>query len=63
MCGACTILLDGEPVRACIMLAVQADGRQITTVEGVTPNEGLNALQQAFKVITDSSAVSARPGS
>ena len=49
VCGACTILLDGEPVRACIMLAVQADGRRITTVEGVTPNEGLNALQQAFK--------------
>jgi len=49
VCGACTILLDGEPVRACIMLAVQADGRRITTVEGVTPNEGLNPLQQAFK--------------
>jgi len=49
VCGACTILLDGEPVRACIMLAVQADGRRITTVEGVSPNEGLNPLQQAFK--------------
>jgi len=49
VCGACTILLDGEPVRACILLAVQADGRRITTVEGVTPNEGLNPLQQAFK--------------
>jgi len=49
VCGACTILLDGEPVRACITLAVQADGRRITTVEGVTPNEGLNPLQQAFK--------------
>jgi len=49
VCGACTILLDGKPVRACITLAVQADGRRITTVEGVTPNEGLNPLQQAFK--------------
>jgi carbon-monoxide dehydrogenase small subunit len=49
VCGACTILLDGKPVRSCIMLAVQADGRRVTTVEGITPNEGLTALQQAFK--------------
>jgi carbon-monoxide dehydrogenase small subunit len=49
VCGACTILLDGEPVRSCIMLAVQADGRQLTTVEGITPPEGLSPLQQAFK--------------
>jgi len=49
VCGACTILLDGEPVRSCIMLAVQADGRKLTTVEGITPDEGLNPLQQAFK--------------
>lgn len=49
VCGACTILLDGEPVRSCIMLAVQADGRTLTTVEGITPAEGLGPLQQAFK--------------
>jgi len=49
VCGACTILLDGEPVRSCIMLAVQADGRELTTVEGITPGVGLNPLQQAFK--------------
>jgi aerobic carbon-monoxide dehydrogenase small subunit len=49
VCGACTILLDGAPVRSCIMLAAQADGSAITTVEGLTPPGGLNALQQAFK--------------
>jgi carbon-monoxide dehydrogenase small subunit len=49
VCGACTLLLDGEPVRSCIMLAVQADGSEITTVEGITPESGLNAMQQAFK--------------
>src|SRR5947209_1030282 len=49
ICGACTILLDGRPVRSCIMLAAQADGARITTVEGITPREGLGPLQQAFK--------------
>jgi aerobic carbon-monoxide dehydrogenase small subunit len=49
VCGACTILLDGVPVRSCILLAVQADGAAITTVEGITPENGLNPLQQAFK--------------
>jgi carbon-monoxide dehydrogenase small subunit len=49
VCGACTILLDGVPVRSCIMLAVQADGAEVVTVEGITPPEGLNPLQQAFK--------------
>jgi aerobic carbon-monoxide dehydrogenase small subunit len=49
VCGACTILMNGTPVRSCIMLAPQADGSSITTVEGITPKEGLNALQQAFK--------------
>src|SRR2546425_5684502 len=49
VCGACTILVDGEPVRSCIMFAVQADGRELTTVEGITPDYGLNPLQQAFK--------------
>jgi aerobic carbon-monoxide dehydrogenase small subunit len=49
VCGACTILMDGAPVRSCIMLAPQADGSSITTIEGITPKDGLNALQQEFK--------------
>jgi aerobic carbon-monoxide dehydrogenase small subunit len=49
VCGACTVLLDGEPVRSCITLAVQADGADVTTVEGLTPTDGLNDLQEAFK--------------
>ena len=48
-CGACTILLDGEPVRSCLMLAVQAEGSSLTTVEGLASDEGeLHPLQQAF---------------
>lgn len=47
-CGACTVLVDGEPVKSCTMLAVQADGSQIMTVEGLTPAEGLHPIQQAF---------------
>jgi carbon-monoxide dehydrogenase small subunit len=49
VCGACTILLDGSPVRSCLTLAVQADGHELTTVEGITPDDGLAPLQQAFK--------------
>jgi aerobic carbon-monoxide dehydrogenase small subunit len=49
VCGACTVLLDGEPIRACLMLAVQAAGRSITTVEGLAPADGLSPLQQAFQ--------------
>jgi aerobic carbon-monoxide dehydrogenase small subunit len=48
VCGACTILMNGKPVRSCIMLIVQAEGASLTTVEGVTPAVGLNPLQQAF---------------
>ena len=49
VCGACTVLLDGQPVRSCLLFAVQADGRDITTVEGLTGAPGqLNALQAAF---------------
>jgi len=48
VCGACTVLFDGEPVRSCILFAVQADGHALTTVEGLTPAGGLHPLQEAF---------------
>ena len=49
VCGACTVLFDGEPVRSCILLAVQADGHAVTTVEALAPNpDQLHPLQQAF---------------
>ena len=49
VCGACTILLDGEPVRSCLMLAVQAQGHAVRTVEGLAAEDGtLHPLQQAF---------------
>ena len=50
VCGACTVFFDGQPVRSCIMLAAQADGHEITTVEGLTPDpERLHPLQAAFR--------------
>jgi carbon-monoxide dehydrogenase small subunit len=49
-CGACTVLVDGEPVNSCMMLAVEADGRQILTVEGLAPKGQLSPLQEAFVV-------------
>jgi len=48
VCGACTVLLDGEPIRACLMFAVQADGSQLTTVEGLAADDELHPVQQAF---------------
>ena len=48
VCGSCTVLLDDEPVRACLMFAVQADGRRIRTVEGLQQGDELHPLQQAF---------------
>src|SRR4029077_19916452 len=50
VCGACTILFDGEPARSCIMFAVQADGHELQTIEGLaSPSGELNPLQQAFR--------------
>ena len=49
VCGACTVLIDGDPSRACLMFAVQADGYEITTIEGVAPAPGeLSVIQDAF---------------
>ena len=48
ICGACTVIVDGEPVRSCLMFAVQADGRQIRTVEGLAKDDALHPMQQAF---------------
>jgi len=47
-CGACMMLLDGRPVNSCSYLALQADGREVTTVEGLATSDGLAPLQQAF---------------
>ena len=47
-CGACTVVVDGMAVKSCTMLAVQADGSAVTTIEGLAPAGGLHALQQAF---------------
>ncbi len=48
VCGACTILFDGRPVRSCLMFAVQADGHEIMTVEGLGTPENLHPIQEAF---------------
>ncbi len=47
-CGACTVLVDGEPINSCLVLAVELDGREITTIEGLSSNGKLTPLQQAF---------------
>ena len=47
-CGACTVLIDGEPMKSCTVLAVQADGREIMTVEGLAENGNLHPLQEGF---------------
>jgi carbon-monoxide dehydrogenase small subunit len=50
VCGACTVLLDGRSVRSCLLLAVQANGREVTTIEGIAPaSGGLHPLQQALR--------------
>ena len=47
-CGACTVLFDGEPAYACSMLAIEAEGREVTTIEGLGTPERMNAVQEAF---------------
>jgi carbon-monoxide dehydrogenase small subunit len=49
VCGACTVLVEGDAVRSCLLLAIQLDGGAITTVEGLSPAEGLSPLQDAFQ--------------
>ena len=47
-CGACTVLLDGKPVSSCLVLAIEADNREVTTIEGIETEKGLHPIQQAF---------------
>ena len=49
VCGACTLIIDGQPSRSCITLVAQVHGREVRTIEGVTPTNGLTAMQAAFK--------------
>ena len=60
-CGACTVIMDGEAVRSCLILAVEADGKKIITIEGVSANGKLSRVQRAFvEAGAIPSAVSAR---
>jgi aerobic carbon-monoxide dehydrogenase small subunit len=47
-CGACSVILDGVPVNACLVLAVEIEGKRVTTIEGIAPADGLHILQQKF---------------
>jgi carbon-monoxide dehydrogenase small subunit len=49
ICGACTVTVDGQLVKSCLFLAVQADGKEVTTVEGLTPKGGTSRLQECFR--------------
>lgn len=48
VCGACTVLMNGQPIRSCITLALEAEGSEILTIEGLAPADGLHPVQQAF---------------
>src|SRR4051812_15245332 len=62
VCGACTVIVDGAAMRSCLMLAVQAQDAKVTTVEGLSEDDELSALQKAFRRHMPCSAASARPG-
>ncbi|MEJ2586243.1 MAG: (2Fe-2S)-binding protein [Deltaproteobacteria bacterium] len=47
-CGTCTVILDGKPINSCLVLAVQADGREVLTIEGLESDQGLHPIQKAF---------------
>jgi len=59
-CGACTVLVNGEAIKSCMMLAVQADGTQVNTVEGLAKGDTYHPMQQAFGTCTACNAASAR---
>jgi len=63
VCGACTVKVDGVATRSCLMLAVQADGRNVETVEGLSRDGGFQSCRRLSAGTTRSSAVSARPAS
>ena len=50
VCGACTVLVDGRSARSCLLFAAQLEGRAVTTIEGLTPADGLSPLQESFRV-------------
>jgi len=50
VCGACTVLVDGRSARSCLLFAAQLEGRAVTTIEGLTPPEGLSPLQESFRL-------------
>ena len=50
VCGACTVLVDGRSARSCLLFAAQLDGRAVTTIEGLTPADGLSPIQDSFRV-------------
>jgi carbon-monoxide dehydrogenase small subunit len=50
VCGACTVLVDGRSARSCLLFAAQLEGRDVTTIEGLTPAEGLSPIQESFRV-------------
>jgi aerobic-type carbon monoxide dehydrogenase small subunit (CoxS/CutS family) len=57
VCGSCTVLVDGAAVRSCLLLAVQAEGAKVVTVEGLSLEEGLTPLQASFRMITTAHAL------